>query len=115
MRPDELYLRDLLDAAGAIERFLEGVEEPRFLRDEILQSAVLQKLAIIGEAAARISAELKSTYPRVEWRTIAGLRNVVVHEYFAVSWETIWITARLDVPDLASRVRSTLNDLKGRG
>jgi uncharacterized protein with HEPN domain len=82
MRPDELYLRDMADACTAIERFLANVDEPRFRSDEVLQAAVLQKLTVIGEGAARISPSLKERHDEVEWRTIAGLRNVAVHEYF---------------------------------
>jgi uncharacterized protein with HEPN domain len=85
---------------------LADVEEETFLANEVLQSAVLQKLAVIGEAAARVSQELRDEHDDVEWRTITGLRNIVVHEYFAISWETTWVTAQRDVPDLAGRARS---------
>ncbi|HVS10440.1 MAG TPA: DUF86 domain-containing protein [Planctomycetota bacterium] len=112
MRPDELYLRDLLAAAESITRFLRDVEERDFLQDELLQSAVLQKLTVIGEAATRVSDDLRSGHPEIEWRTIVGLRNVVVHEYFAVSWSTIFATATRDVPELGIRIRAIL-DLLG--
>ena len=111
MRPDELYLRDLLAAAESIGRFLDDVEERCFLDDELLQSAVLQKLTVIGEAAARISGELRAAHPEIEWRTVVGLRNVVVHEYFAVSWGTIWSTATRDVPELEQRIRELVEGL----
>jgi uncharacterized protein with HEPN domain len=114
MRPDELYLRDLLAAAESIGRFLKGVEQGRFLQDELLQSAVLQKLTVIGEAAARVSDEFRSQHAIVEWRTIVGLRNVVVHEYFAISWITIWSTATKDVPVLERQVRAILDLLRER-
>lgn len=111
MRPDELYLRDLLAAALSIGKFLHGVEERQFLQDELLQSAVLQKLTVIGEAAARVSDDLRSKHVEVEWRTIIGLRNVVVHEYFAVSWGTIWSTATKDIPELEDRIRAIIDRL----
>lgn len=113
MRPDRLYLEDFLAAADAIDRFLSVCEERSFLGDEVLQSAVLHKLTVIGEAANRLSAKLRQGNPEIEWRTIVGLRNVVVHEYFAVSWPTIWLTAREDIPALAVRVREILDSLDG--
>ena len=108
MRPDELYLRDILAAAAAIDRFLKGVEPQRFLDDELMQSAVLQKLTVIGEAAARVSPQLRAAHPEIEWQLASSLRNIVVHAYFAVDWSTIWQTAMQDVPALASKVAPVL-------
>lgn len=84
MRREELYLRDIVDAADAIQRFVEEVDEQDFIADEMRQSAVLQKLLIIGEAAARISETFRNQYIEVPWTDIVGFRNIVVHEYFAV-------------------------------
>jgi uncharacterized protein with HEPN domain len=108
MRPDDLYLRDMPAAAAAIDRFLKGVEPQRFLDDELLQSAVLQKLTVIGEAAARVSPELRMAHPEIEWQLAASLRNIVVHAYFAVDWSTIWQTAIQDIPALAGKVAPLL-------
>lgn len=106
MRPDDLYLADLLEACEAIERFLQGVGESDFLADEILASAVLQKLSVVGEAAARLSPEFRVAHASVPWRKLIGLRNVIVHQYFSLAWETVWITVKRDVPELARQLRS---------
>ena len=108
MRPDDLYLRDILAAAAAIGRFLHGVEQEQFIADELLQSAVLQKLTVIGEAAARISPDMRAAHAEIEWQLAASLRNIVVHAYFAVDWTTIWQTAIADVPSLARRIEPLL-------
>ena len=84
MRPEKLYLADILEASDAILRFIEPIKEDEFLSDELRQSGVLQKLIVIGEAAARVSKELQAKYPEVEWPDIIGFRNIAVHEYFAV-------------------------------
>jgi uncharacterized protein with HEPN domain len=65
----------------------------------------------MGEGAARVSPELKSAHPEVEWRTVIGMRNIVVHEYFAISWQTVLATARSDIPDLGRRIREVLESL----
>ena len=70
MRPEELYLTDILEAADAIARFLSDIERERFVKDELHQSAVLQKLIVIGEAAARLPAEFQSRHPEIEWRDV---------------------------------------------
>ncbi len=106
LRRDALSLRDITEAADAIAGFLAGVDEQQFLASDLLQSAVLQKLSVIGEAAARIRSERKATAPEVPWAAVVGLRNVVVHAYFSIQWRIIWETATTDVPTLRHLVQS---------
>ncbi|MBI5815041.1 MAG: DUF86 domain-containing protein [Nitrospinae bacterium] len=104
MRGNRLYLDDIIQGAGDIERFIKGKGESAFLADEILMSAVLQKLIVIGEAAARVSTTLKQRSPGVEWEDIIAFRNIAVHAYFAVDWRIVWNAAALDAPDLKRKV-----------
>ncbi len=108
MRREELYLLDIVEAADAIGRFITGVARERFLADEQLQSGVLHKLTVIGEAASRLPSEFRARHPDVEWGDIVGFRNIVVHEYFAVRWLMVWTTASKEVPELRSRVAAIL-------
>ena len=108
MRPEELYLTDIVDAADAIARFLGEIEREDFLNDELRQSAVLQKLVVIGEAAARLSPDFQKRHPEIEWRDVISFRNIAVHEYFAVNWEIVWVTATQDVPLLREKIAAIL-------
>ena len=110
MRPEVLYLRDILEAAEAIGRFIAGVERQEFMKDELRQAGVLQKLIVIGEAAAHLSKEFRALHPEIEWADIVGFRNFAVHEYFGVSWRIVWVTATDDVPDLHARVSRILSE-----
>jgi uncharacterized protein with HEPN domain len=112
MRPEILYLTDIVEAAGAIARFLSGVEREAFLNDELRQSAVQQKLTVIGEAAARLTAEFHGRHPQVQWRKAVSLRNIAVHEYFSLSWETIWATATQDIPLVRDQVAEILRQIE---
>ena len=93
MRPESLYLTDIVEAADAIRRFVEGVGREQFFLDELRQSAVLQKLIVIGEAAARLPMEFRRRHPEIEWVDIVGFRNIAVHDYFSVDWSIVWTTA----------------------
>jgi uncharacterized protein with HEPN domain len=104
MRREELYLTDILEAADAIRRFVEEVEREDFFDDELRQSAVLQKLIVIGEAAARLPVDFKERHPEIEWVDIVGFRNIAVHEYFAVNWPIVWVAATQDAPELREKV-----------
>lgn len=75
MPRDELYFQDIVKSINDVERFIKRVDESKFLADEILQNAVLLKLIVIGEAAARISEETRKKYPSIDWNSIIGFRN----------------------------------------
>ena len=100
MRSDALYLADILDAIESIERFVTDFDEARFLSDELVQSAVLQKLSTIGEAAARLSDATRDGLPEIPWKEIIGFRNVAVHAYFSVDWRIVFVTVVDDLPVL---------------
>lgn len=110
MRREGLFLRDIVDAAAAVERFLAGVDQETFFASELLQSAVLHKLTVIGEAAARLPSELKDRHPEIEWRPIIGFRNIAVHAYFSVDWSIVWVAAAMDAPLLRRQIQAILDD-----
>ena len=108
MRSERLYLADIDEAISTIGRWMDGCDETSFQANEMLQSAVLQKLSVIGEAAARLSAETWARAPQVPWKEIVGFRNVAVHAYFSVDWRVVYITAMDDLPALQTSVRDLL-------
>ncbi len=110
MRPERLYLTDIVEASEAIARFLKGLNEDAFMDDELRQSAVLQKLIVIGEAAARLPRDFTTRYPEIPWQDIVAFRNFAVHEYFAVDWHIVWVTATQDVPALYRQVIRLLKE-----
>lgn len=108
MRREELYLRDIVEAAGHIASFVAGLDFTRFEESELVRSAVVQKLAIMGEAAGRLSGELKARYPQVPWPKIAAFRNILVHAYFGIDWNEVWRAATKEAPELRDRIASIL-------
>ncbi|MBI3929203.1 MAG: DUF86 domain-containing protein [Armatimonadetes bacterium] len=111
-RPDALYLQDILEAADHISDFIRGMDEAAFRASELHRSAVLQKLLVIGEAAVRISEEVKALRPSIPWKEIIGFRNIAVHTYFSVDWSIVWETARREVSGLAKDVQQLAEELK---
>jgi len=69
-----------------------------------------KKLIIVGEAAARLSADFKELHSEIEWDNIIGFRNIAIHEYFAILWQIVWNTALIDVPELAQQIEKILRD-----
>ena len=91
-----------------IQTFLEGLNASTFLASELHKAAILQKLTVIGEAAARLPQAFRDTHRQVEWRDIVAFRNIAVHAYFAVQWDIVWATALDDVPVLRRQILEIL-------
>ena len=104
MRPETLYLADIIEAAEAIAEFVQGLDELDFTQDAKTQSAVIQKLIIIGEAAARLPQDFKDRYPQIEWRDVIAFRNILVHAYFSINLTIIWQTVQHEVPTLRQEI-----------
>jgi uncharacterized protein with HEPN domain len=110
VRADRDRLADIIHAISLIERHARG-GRARFERDELLQVWMIHHLAIIGEAAARLSPALRQDHREVPWSAIIGMRNVLVHGYFSVDLEEVWGTVQWWLPTLRDQVESILREL----
>ncbi len=112
MMPEDLaYLRHILDAIISIEEFSEGISSVEELRDRRLERAGIERmLTIIGEAAKMVSPELRREHPEIPWREAAGMRDKIVHHYFGVDYEAVFLTIQDDLPPLKQGIRSMLNE-----
>lgn len=110
MPPREWRLRieDILDAAGRIKRYVEGRDLAAFVSDDLTLDAVSRCFGIIGEAATHIPKEVVAGHPEIPWADMRAMRNIVVHEYFGVTNETLWKTAREDLPTIVEPLRKLL-------
>ena len=99
MRDDRERLLHILDATERIAKYVAAGRE-RFDRDELVQTWIIHHIQIIGEAAAKLSEDLRTRHPETPWSEIIAMRNIVVHEYFEVDPDEIWVTATRDVPEL---------------
>jgi uncharacterized protein with HEPN domain len=108
MRREELYLSDIVETADTITRYLAGVDRDAFLKNDEKRDAVLYKLVIMGEAAARVSKALRKRHPQVQWDDVITFRNRAVHVYFGVKWEFVWAAATQDAPKLRGLIADVL-------
>ena len=101
---DKAYLDHILDRATKIIQFTTGLTESDFLKDEKTQSAVIRELEVIGEASKRISEEYKNDHSGIPWKLMAGMRDVLIHDYEGVDALTVWDTIKNDVPLLIKQL-----------
>ena len=94
------YLRDILDALDKAQHFVTGLDYPGFQADEKTAFAVVRALEIIGEAAKMVPAPLRKRFPQIPWKSLAGMRDKLIHGYFGVDLDVVWHTVTEDLPAL---------------
>jgi len=87
-----------------------SVNENEFYQNPEKQDAVLRRLEIMGEAVKHISEEIRDKYDDVPWRRIAGMRDIIIHEYFGITLSMVWVVAKRDLPNLKSRIERIIKD-----
>jgi uncharacterized protein with HEPN domain len=112
-RDERVYLRHIADAISRINDYVAGVSERQFRERQIVQSAVIRELEVIGEAARNLSEQFRSDHPEVGWLDIVAMRNRLIHAYFDVDLNVVWEVVRDDLPGLDAFVRRALARTQG--
>ncbi|WP_044478948.1 HepT-like ribonuclease domain-containing protein [Paenibacillus antibioticophila] len=103
MKDEKVYLTHILECIEYIFEFTQtGKEE--FFRQRIIQDAVIRNLEIMGEATKKISKEYRNQYLNIPWREMAGLRDVLIHDYFGVDIQVVWSVVKNELPGLHKQI-----------
>jgi len=103
-RKPDLYIADILKSVNKIEEYTKRINEEEFNKNTLIQDAILRRLEIIGEAVKNLPQEFKEQYTDIPWDRIAGMRNIVAHEYFGVNLKRVWKTIKDDIPELKEKI-----------
>ncbi|MCH8024418.1 MAG: DUF86 domain-containing protein [Candidatus Marinimicrobia bacterium] len=98
IRDMRVYLQDIWESILAAEEYTRGLTKEEFLNNRQVQDAVIRRLEVIGEAVKYLSGEFKSKYPEIAWAKIAGLRDVLIHQYFGINLKRVWEVVKTDLP-----------------
>ena len=102
------FLTDILEAAEAIERFTEQMDYLQFQHDEKTIRAVERELEIIGEAVKKIPEQITREHPTIPWKAIAGMRDRLIHHYWATEAEILWRTVEDSLPALKAEIKTII-------
>ena len=100
----KLYLQDIWESTLAIEEYTQNLAEEEFYSNRQVQDAIIRRLEIIGEAVKNIDDDFRNKYPQIPWKKIAGMRDIITHEYFGVKLERVWDVLRKDLPDIKQQM-----------
>jgi uncharacterized protein with HEPN domain len=107
-----LFLKDIQIHSRRIISYTKDLSTQEFFKDSRTYDAVMRNIQIIGEAIKHLPAEVRKEYKNVDWKKAAGLRDIVVHEYFGVNRDIIWDVIKNKIPELEKEVKIILKDVK---
>jgi uncharacterized protein with HEPN domain len=108
-RSDNLLLEDILEAIDSILEYTSDISIERFLADKKTKDAVVRNFEIIGEAANKLSKEIKESNQHIDWAGLIGFRNVIVHDYFGIDYDVVWNIKTNNLPKLKKDIRHLIN------
>ncbi len=104
----QLFLHDIMICIERIEIYIHGLNRKAFFTDQKTMDAVMRNLEIIGEAAKKLPENIKEKYPNVEWRKLAGLRDILIHHYFGIDEDIIWDVLANKIPEVKTELGKIL-------
>ena len=110
-RDISLYLKDIVQNMRDAEEFLQGFSFDQFQSDKKTLNAVVRAIEVIGEAAKRVPDEIRRKYPSIPWKEMAGMRDKLIHFYFGVDREAVWLVVKERIPGLKPLIEQILQDL----
>ena len=109
--PDEARLQHIRDAIEEVESYVEGIDLAFFEKDSKTRFASIKQMEIVGEAVYHLTEELKEKYPEVEWKAIAGLRHILVHDYYEIQNDILWRIIQIHVPVFKQQILEIISEI----
>ena len=112
-RDYRLFLEDIMECGARVHSYSANLDFDGFVSNRMAYDAILRNLELIGEAAKNVPPEVRARYPELDWRGIAGLRDVMAHEYYGLENETLWDIVQREVPPLVEQIKRILREESG--
>lgn len=110
-RKVSVYIKDIIENMEKAENFIANLSYEDFLRDEKTCYAVQRCLEIIGEATKNVPDDIRQIYPSIPWKAMAGMRDKIIHFYFGVDPQKVWLVVKKDIPELKPLLKKILSEI----
>lgn len=104
----KVYLTHILESITLLEKYLKRITQEQFYHSDEKQDLAVRRIEVIGEATKNIPDELKKQYPDIPWKRMAGMRDVLIHDYDDVDYKIVWETATIFIPQLKKQIDEIL-------
>ena len=107
-REPKVYLEDIYYAAVKIEKYTRGFTFDEFVDSELVSDAVIKNILVIGEVTKNIPEKIRTENPEIEWRKMAGMRDMMIHDYFSINYRIVWDVIQNKIPTLKQQINKLL-------
>lgn len=111
-KEESVFFNHILDAISYVESYTKDVSINEFMFNHLIQDGVIRQLEIIGEAVKSISDETRSQYSDIPWQDMAGMRDILIHQYFGVDLDEVWTTVQMDIPKVKMMIQKIIDSMK---
>ena len=111
-RDYQLFLKDIIAAMESIEEFIGDMTLEELKADEKTSSAVIRKFEIVGEASKHIPLKIRDKYKDIKWKSMAGMRDRLIHAYFGIDYNLVWSAIKTEIPNLKLKLKKILSDME---
>ena len=106
----KIFLEHIIESIGEIDKNMKDTSKGQFLDSVTIQDAVVRRLEIIGEAVKNLPTPFKNKHREIPWKKVAGLRDILIHEYFGVDLDLVWKIINKDIPKLRRQISKLLEE-----
>ncbi len=110
MSRDTVYLKHVLDEVHFLMSVSKGLRKSSLRKDPVRQRAIARSLEVVGEAVKNLSDDFKQIHPEIHWRSVAGLRDKLIHHCFGIDWDVVWDILKREIPKLERTVVRALKE-----
>lgn len=107
-----MFVSHILESFELIEEYAKNVTKEALEKNEMKTDAIVRRIEIIGEATKNIPNSLKTMYPDIPWKDMAGMRDIIIHQYYGVEIDEIWKVMKIDTPKIKKEIKQILKNLE---
>ncbi|MEQ8924585.1 MAG: DUF86 domain-containing protein [Fulvivirga sp.] len=113
MKVNSVYIAHITEAINSILEYTSDLDEQEFLKNKLVQDAVIRNLQIIGEATKKINEQIRTKYSVIPWKQMAGMRDKLIHDYMGVDLWAVWAVVEIELPKIKPLLDKILGELEG--